>query len=1104
MPALVAISAALVVLAVAKIVEFQLAQNSRERFAEDRLLILRGEGRLITYRLAGRAQKLRTFQQTLEKSFQQNSLSSHSLRSQLADFLKTDPGFNALVLASPDGSILAAAESRSAPGEKNAPPLPPPEPEELGTALSSSQTCVSPLKNFGNDTGVVFSSMVDLGPKGPAVLMARCPANWLLANLFTGSADNPGRQFIDHAGGIVLTAGRDMIWKQLETEADPEIFQHSSPGSHFRTSAGGDIILQHTVDVLHSDNYPSSVADLASTSPLRWSVVQRIPAETITNFGKLSAGGIWLVAGVALVALVPAAFYAARGCERTKKSRMELEHILSSLFHGILAVKVDPQCHDGESQLVITMANKEACRMLAGGNDLPLPLSKLRLPAGLDHWIRSVIDSGVPGTTELRLRDNPPLWVLVRAACSDGGAVISMADISQQKRDNENLQASENSLRLATRVAKLGLWMLEYPGPTVRWSQEVRRIHGVGDDYVPEVKSALSFYPPGARKQVAEAVAACEKDGRPMDLEVEFRDIAGRLLWVKIMAEREILPSGDIRIHGTFQDITESREAALALSENRERLSMAFQGGGMALVDRNLKTGQLSIDRNWCSKLGYLPEAAEAPNFWNELIVEDDQHSIQEGLRRYIDGNADFFEAEYRIRTHDGSSCWVIERSRAMEDSPSGTARHLVGVVFDITQQKETEGRLAKALEQEKELSRRAQSATLAKRDFLAMMSHEIRTPLNGILGFAEILSRKQLPDDDREAVETIRQSGETLLQIINDVLDYSRMDAGHLKLEPVVFDLAETVSFVVNLLQPSASAKGIRLDYELSPGVPSIVKLDPGRLKQILINLTGNAVKFTQHGSVHIQISPEGKDDHGRLNLKFSVTDTGIGIPPEQLVHIFEPFVQADASISRSHGGTGLGLAIARFLVRLMGGELDVASKRGTGSTFTFVIPVEVASPETGSRRTVKPHPEPLPLPPVHLNILVAEDDRVNARLTCLLLTKLGYAPRVASDGAQAVKMVFEEPPDLILMDVHMPRMDGIEATRRIREWEQSTRASKRILIAAFTADVLPEDRTACLQAGMDEVLLKPLQHNKLLTVLQKAAHAIDHARPPEKNLPA
>jgi signal transduction histidine kinase/CheY-like chemotaxis protein len=480
----------------------------------------------------------------------------------------------------------------------------------------------------------------------------------------------------------------------------------------------------------------------------------------------------------------------------------------------------------------------------------------------------------------------------------------------------------------------------------------------------------------------------------------------------------------------------------------------------------------------------HVPDATKDPRFAGNPLVTG-EHGI-----RFHAGAPLTVPNGQRI----GTLCTLDTRPRELDDAKRRFLEDLAALAADLLMLRRAGRETQQSRREAEEAQRRAEAADRAKTEFLAAMSHEIRTPMTGVLGMAELLAAGDLPAKQRRYAEAIRLSGQHLLSIINDILDFSRIEAGGLELERIDFPLAEPLDQVRQLTEPQALERGLGLRFELDERSPAVVRGDPTRLKQVLFNLVGNGLKFTRAGSVTMRVACRAEDE-GRVHLRFEVEDTGVGMTPEQVAALFRPFTQADRSTTRRYGGSGLGLAICKRLVEVMGGRIGVESTPDKGSLFWFDLPFEVGDASASPERAVL---DPTAVAP--LRILLGEDIALNQELITEMLSQGGHEVVVANDGEEAVELAARQRFDLVLMDVQMPRMDGIEATRQIRRLPPP---ACDVPIAALTANVMASEREQYLAAGMNRCLTKPVVWPDLLATLAAVAPRPDQtvgAKPTER----
>ncbi len=529
------------------------------------------------------------------------------------------------------------------------------------------------------------------------------------------------------------------------------------------------------------------------------------------------------------------------------------------------------------------------------------------------------------------------------------------------------------------------------------------------------------------------------------------------------------------------QDVVERTRSEEALRESEARLRLAVRASRIGLWDWHLPTNSVYFSPEWKRQLGYsedeLPDRFEE---WRNRVHPDDLGTTLERLQHNLESPADNYMLEFRLRHKDGSYRWMVAQAQIFRDE-AGKPVRVMGCHIDITERQGVEEELRQA-------KRDAETASIAKSRFLSTMSHEIRTPMNGVIGVIQLLQHTELTPEQLEYTEIAKKAGTELVQLLNDILDISKIEADRIELEVADFDLRTAVADTVRLLSLLAREKGIKLSATVDADVPTALKGDAGRLCQIFRHLINNAIKFTSHGTVTVQVRKEGEDG-SFATLRVLVRDSGIGISADKRGQIFDSFTQVDNSTTRKYGGTGLGLAICKRLAELMGGSIGVESAEGEGALFWFTVVLE--KQDTVHFPSVRGGGDSAAagkrgVSPVIGRILMAEDEPMARMMVPKLLKNYGYLVDVAIDGKEAVQMLEENDYALVLMDCMMPVMSGYEATAVIRDPDSAVRRHD-IPVIALTGNAMKQDVEKCLATGMDDHLPKPLILEDLLAKLEK-----------------
>jgi len=622
-------------------------------------------------------------------------------------------------------------------------------------------------------------------------------------------------------------------------------------------------------------------------------------------------------------------------------------------------------------------------------------------------------------------------------------------------------------------------------------------------DFTADANLWINMVCPEDWDAVREQISQCISGGdiQPLEHRIICKD--GSTKWVKSTLVRHLDSQGNLMSYdGLLQDITERKLAEEKLSESEQKFRSLVETSSDWIWQVDINGIYTYSSPKAKELLGYKPEEVIGKRFSDFAAAEEE---VNRFLKQIQYSQKPFERFEKKCLHKDGRLV-ILESSGVPIYNPSGTVVGFQGIDRNITEWKKTEKHLKLAKEQAERaqkkleyankqlevsseeanlLAREALTADQAKSQFLANMSHEIRTPMNAIIGFSEVLADEELTNQQKRYIDIIRQSAEGLLQLINDILDFSRIEAGKLNIEIVDSSLEKLLAVIQSLMRPQAIEKGLAFEIQQCSKLPKQIRTDPVRLRQCLINLINNAIKFTETGYVYVNINLREVDD--KPYIRFDVEDTGIGIPADKQQLIFEKFMQADEYNTCSQNGTGLGLAITKQLAELLGGELSLTSEVGKGSVFSLTIPANVdvkSQPLFGKYNLedqLEQESDTLEQSSFVGRVLVAEDSPTSQMLVNLLLERLGLEVTLAEDGKDAIDMALSQTFDLILMDVQMPNMNGYSATKVLRKNSLTTP------IVALTANAMKGDRKKCISAGCDDYLAKPIKRKKLVQIIRK-----------------
>ncbi len=780
-------------------------------------------------------------------------------------------------------------------------------------------------------------------------------------------------------------------------------------------------------------------------------------------------------------------------CKQTAAALQEKEEFLRSIYEGIgISIFVVNVSENGEFRNGGVNARHEEVTGYGTQDFLDTPYEDLFPADMVAAWYQNYRACIAAGKTILYeefvpFQDIDHWWLTTLTPLRNSqGRIYQLVgtclEITDRKKAEEDLRKSQAALSAAQRVAHVGNWEFDLTTGKMTWSEEKFRIFGRDPSLLePSLEELFMYYHPDDRLWVKQQMGHAIETGDAVEFATRLCRLDDTIRYIEVKGETVLNEAGQISgLFGIVLDITDRKQAEAALRQSEARYRAIVQDQ-TELIVRHQRDGTITFANDaLCRYFQLTPEAIVGTRFHPE-VSEADRARIADLLHSLT--------PECPVKTIDhpvivnGQVRWTQWINRWIGDD-QGNFLEFQSVGRDISDRKQMEAELQNAREV-------ADAANLAKSTFLANMSHELRTPLHAILGFTELLALEEnLSEFQQDSLKIINNSGEHLLGLINDVLEVSKIEAGKAVVSLSMVDLRSLFKNLEDMLQLRAMAKGLELVFHLADDLPHYVQTDEGKLRQILLNLLGNAIKFTPSGRVTLRaevraIAPSRFDPALSHQLLLEVEDTGLGVAPDELDTLFEAFTQTEAG-RKSRKGTGLGLFISRQLIRLLQGSITVESAIGQGTCFKCHIGIGLPNAQADSLD--RPIQRAIGLQPNHpsLRILVAEDALDNQLLFVQLLSNIGFEVRAAEDGREAIALWNNWNPHLILMDMRMPNMDGYEATRQIK----ATARGWKTVIIAVTASVLEEERTDILASGCDDWLCKPLKEQ---TLLQKLAEYLD-----------